>query len=61
MPSPDKMTLAEARRTGQLDQFIADHEGDPTGDTEAFNRGLHSMVQKSSEAPKASSRRNRGG
>lgn len=56
-------TLREAREQGKLDRFIEEREAEaaPKGDAEAFNRGLRSMAQTSSEAPKASSRRNRAG
>jgi hypothetical protein len=53
-------TLREAREKGKLDQFIKEREAE-TGCAEALNRGLASMAGKSSEAPKASSRRKRGG
>jgi hypothetical protein len=56
-------TLREAREHGKLDQFIKEREAEaaPKGDANAFNRGLRSMARTSSEAPKASSRGNRGG
>ena len=54
-------TLREAREKGKLDEFIKEHKGDPKGDPEAFNRAVRAMAQTSKEAPKASSRRNRGG
>ena len=47
--------LREAREKGKLDQFIKEHEADPEGDAEAFNRAVRAMARKSKEAPKASS------
>jgi len=54
-------TLREAREQGKLDQFIKEHEADPKGDPEAFNRVVREMARKSKAVPKASSRRNPGG
>jgi hypothetical protein len=56
-------TLKEAREKGKMDQFIKEREAEAKaeGDAEALNRGLRSMVEKSKEAPKTSSRRGRGG
>lgn len=51
-------TLKQARESGKLDQFIKEHEADPEGDAEAFNRAVRAMAQKSKEAPKASSPNN---
>lgn len=48
-------TLKEAVDQGRLDQFIAEREGE-TGDSEAFDLTLRSMVGRSKEAPEASSR-----
>jgi len=48
-------TLKQARDQGKIDQFIKEHEADPEGDEEAFNRAVRAMAQKSKEAPKASS------
>ena len=42
----------------RLAEFIKEHETDPKGDSEAFNRAVLAMAQKSKEAPKASSRSN---
>ena len=47
-------TLREAIESGNLDQFIAEHEGE-IGDREAFEATLRSMAGKSKEAPEASS------
>jgi hypothetical protein len=57
------MTLREAREQGKLGQFIKEREaeGAAKGDTDALNRVLRSMAGTSTEAPKASSRGNRGG
>lgn len=46
--------LKQARDSGNLDQFAADHEADAPGDEAAFNRALASMAGKSKEAPEAS-------
>jgi hypothetical protein len=46
--------LKQAREQDRLDQFAKDHDADPPGDEEAFNRALRSMVGKSKEAPEAS-------
>jgi hypothetical protein len=53
-------TLREARERGALDQFIKERGGEK-GDAAAVDRTISSMAGKSSEAPKASSRRNRDG
>jgi len=55
------LSLAEARKAGKLDQFIADHDADEPGDEAAFNRALQSMAGKSSKAPAASKPRRRDG
>lgn len=47
-------TLRKARDTGNLKQFAADHESDPPGDEDAFNRLLGSMAGTSKAAPAAS-------
>ena len=54
------MNLREAREKGKLERFIKEREAE-RGDADALDRTLSSMAGKSSEAPKASSRRNRGG
>lgn len=54
------LTLAEARRTGRIDEFIQDHDGDQPGDEEAFNRAVDAMAGKSKAAPAASKRRRSG-
>lgn len=53
-------TLKEARDKGKLDQFIKEREPE-TGDGAALEKTIAAMAGKSSEAPKASSRRNRDG
>ena len=50
-----KTSLKMARQQGKLDQFATDHDADPPGDEEAFNRLFESMAGKSKEAPEASS------
>jgi hypothetical protein len=57
---PDKLNLKAARETGRLDEFIREREGE-RGDAEALSRVVSSMAGKSSEAPKASSRRSGDG
>lgn len=54
------ISLSEARKAGKLDQFMREHE-EERGDASALDRTVSSMAGKSSEAPKALSRRNRGG
>lgn len=56
MHKPSKLTLAEARKQGKLDQFIAEHENEPEGDKDAFDRTVGAMAGKSSEAHPASSK-----
>lgn len=55
MPKKDKITLAEAREKGKIDQFIKEHQS--KGDKETVDRALRSMApEKSSKARPASSR-----
>lgn len=61
MPSVNKLTLAEARKQGKLDQFIAEHERDGKGDRSAFDETVGAMAGMSSAAPKASKKGGRGG
>lgn len=51
MANPPKLTLAEARRQGKLDDFAQGREGDCPGNEAAFNRTLASMAGKSKPAP----------
>ncbi len=51
MAPSSKITLAEARKEGKLDQFIAEHEGDVSGDHDAFDATLSAMAGKSKSAP----------
>lgn len=51
MGPSSKITLAEARKEGKLDQFIAEHEGDAAGDPKAFDATLSSMAGTSKSAP----------
>lgn len=53
-------TLREAREKGSLDQFINEREAE-TGDARTVERTIATMAGKSSEAPKASTKGNRGG
>lgn len=45
------ITLRKAITDGKVDQFIAEHDADPKGDADAFNRALRSMAGKSKPAP----------
>ena len=54
MNRPSKITLAEARRQGKLDQFIAERECDEAGDSDAFEATVNAMAGRSREAPEAS-------
>ena len=54
------LSLREARKKGKLEAFIEEREGE-RGDASALDRTVASMAGKSSEAPQASSRRNRDG
>lgn len=55
------ITLKQALETGNLSQFIKEHEAAPKGDSDAFNRTVTSMAQTSKEAPASSQKRNRDG
>lgn len=54
MQQPSKLTLAEARKQGKLDQFISEREADGDGDQAAFDQTVEAMAGKSSEARPAS-------
>lgn len=54
MSGPSKLTLAEARRRGKLDQFVAEREDQEPGDCEAFQSTLNSMARTSKPAPETS-------
>ena len=54
------ISLREAQEQGKLSQFLKEH-ADERGDAEAVAQIVSSMAGKSSEAPKASSRRGRSG
>jgi hypothetical protein len=56
MSKPSRLTLAEARKQGKLDEFIAERENEATGDLDAFDQTVEAMAGRSSEAPKASAR-----
>ena len=47
-------TLREARESGKLDEFIAEREGHPPGDQDAFEATLNSMTGKSKSEPETS-------
>jgi len=53
------VTLRKAHNEGEIGKFVAEHEQDPPGDEEAFNRALASMAGTSKATPAASSRGNR--
>lgn len=50
-----KLTLKEAIAKGKLKQFIKEHENDPPGDKEKFDKLLEAATRKSSKAQKTSS------
>ena len=54
MAEDHKISLTEARRQRKLDQFIAEREGEPGADPEAFHATLNSMAGKSKPAPETS-------
>lgn len=56
MNQPSRLTLAEARKQGKLDEFIAERENDPQGDQDALDETIGQMVRTSSEARPASSK-----
>jgi len=47
------ISLKQARESGNLDQFITEHKGE-SGDLDAFERAIRSMVENSTEAPATS-------
>ena len=51
MPESDKITLAEARKQGKVDQFVSEHRGQPPSDKAAFQATLNSMSGKSKSGP----------
>ena len=61
MPPVDKITLAEARRQGKLDQFIAERENHPPGDQAAFDATLKAMAGTSKSKPGTSKPGRSGG
>ncbi len=54
MSANQKITLAEARKQGKLDQFVQEREAEQ-GDADALEKGISSMAGKSKEAPRSSS------
>lgn len=60
MDPSKKITLAEARKEGKLDQFIAEHQTDPDGDGEAFDATLSAMAGTSKSKP-GTSKKGRSG
>lgn len=61
MTASEKITLAEARKQGKIDQFIAERDDAPEGDKAAFNRAVASMARTSKAAPAASRKARRAG
>lgn len=56
----ESISLRKALKTGKLSWFIREHETDKPGDLEKLEKALKRPAsQKSKEAPKASSRRDR--
>ena len=47
-------TLKQARDSGTLDQFIAEHDADEAGDETAFNATLAAMARTSKAVQEAS-------
>lgn len=60
MSPSDKITLAEARKEGKLDQFIAEREG-LEGDQATFSRVVRAMAGRSKPAPGTSKKGGRDG
>ena len=54
LPDAPRQSLNEARKQGQIDQFIVVHEAAPPGDEAAFNATLQLMAGKSKAVPAAS-------
>lgn len=56
MTEPSKLTLAEARKQGKLDEFIAEREAEsqPDADRKAFDDTVKAMAGKSSATPATS-------
>lgn len=61
MNQPSKLTLAEARKQGKLDQFVDERENDPSGDMDAFDRTVGAMAGRSKRAPETSGKDDRDG
>lgn len=60
MARKEPLTLKKAIETRQVERFIREHERDAPGDAEKLDKALKRPAsQKSKEAPKASSRRDR--
>jgi len=51
MRHTDKLTLAEARQEGKLDQFVAEREDQEPADCDAFEATLNSMAGRSKSEP----------
>lgn len=51
-------TLTEARKSGNLAQFVKEHRRDPKGDSTAFSHTLQAMAGKSKAVPATSKKRN---
>jgi hypothetical protein len=48
------ITLREALKRGKLDRFIAERDGQPPADQEAFDATLEAMARKSKSEPETS-------
>ena len=55
--SVQAMNLKQARKDNKLDEFIREHEDDPQGDMDAFDRMIETIAQpeKSKSTPGTSS------
>lgn len=51
------MNLREARRKGNLDQFIAEHENDPPGDMDYLDAAIKCPAKETAKADQAASKR----
>lgn len=61
-PIDKTKTLDHARKTGDLESFIREHEADPEGDLDKLDQAIARPVQGSGSAtPKASKKASSGG
>lgn len=61
METPSKLTLAEARQQGKLDEFVADRENERAGDMDAFDQTISAMAGRSKATPATSPKGSRDG